>query len=243
MNATVDAPVSTEPEKASFFEDLIDIIIAPAKVFARRLDRAVFLTIVIFTALSLVIAFANRGTIQAAAEGEGARAAERALAQNPETPPEALQISRSITAFFVTYSAAVLPIYFLVLGLIVWLVAKIFGVSVGFGTALMVTTWSFVPRILSYLTITLQGFLMDTSTLTSVMQFTLSPARFFDPATTNVGVLGLLARLDLFLLWQTVLIGIGLSVASRLPRSKGITVAIAVWVLCSLPVAFGLLQG
>ena len=38
-------------------------------------------------------------------------------------------------------------------------------------------------------------------------------------------------RFDIFILWTTVLLGIGLSVVARLPRFNGMLAAMAVWVL------------
>ncbi len=244
MPETVDAPVTPQPEKASFFEDLIDIFGAPAKVFARRLDRGVFLTIVIFTVLALVLAYANRGPMQGAIDGEIDRQIAKIIEKNPAMTAEQMSPMRSWMSFSFTYGIAIgLPIYFLLVGLCVWLAGKIFGATSSYGDALMVATWSFVPRLVGIVLIAVQGLMMDATTIRGIFKFSISPARFFDPDTTSMAVLGLLSRFDLFMLWQTALIGIGLAVVGKIPRGKAMGAAVAVWVIGAVPVLFQLMQG
>ncbi len=244
MPETVDAPVTSQPEKASFFEDLIDIFGAPAKVFARRLDRGVFLTIVIFTVLGLVLAYANRGPMQGAIDGEIDRQIAKIVEQNPAMTAEQMAPMRSWMTFSFTYGIAIfLPVYFLIVGLCAWLAGKIFGAASSYGDALMVATWSFVPRFVALILVALQGLLMDVTTVRGIFEFSFSPARFFDPDTTSMAVLGILSRFDLFMLWQTALIGIGLAVVGKIPRGKAMGAAAAVWLIGAVPILFQFLQG
>jgi hypothetical protein len=61
------------------------------------------------------------------------------------------------------------------------------------------------------------------------------PARFMDPDTTNPGLLALAGRLDLFIIWSTVLIAIGLRVKGKISMAQAAIAAIVVWLLGSLP--------
>ena len=47
-------------------------------------------------------------------------------------------------------------------------------------------------------------------------------------------VLTLLARIDLFTIWCTILLGIGLAVIGKIPRSKAMTAAFIVWILATV---------
>jgi hypothetical protein len=55
-----------------------------------------------------------------------------------------------------------------------------------------------------------------------------------DPDTTNGKVFGLMGSLDLFAIWMTVLIGIGIAVVGKVPRNKGYLAAVIVFVLGTL---------
>lgn len=244
MPGTIDAPVTHEPEGASFFEDLIDIIVSPAKVFARRVDSSVILVIALFTALALALAFANRGAMDAAVSAEIDRQIGRMMEQNPQMTPEALGPARSWMGFMFTYGIAIgLPIYFLIVALGVWLAGKVFGAQLGYGGALMITTWSFVPRFIGMILFAVQGLVMDTNNLRGILQASFGVGRFLDPDATSAGLLGLLGRVEVFTIWSTILIGIGIAVVGKVPRGKGYAAAAVVWCLGALPAVWQLISG
>jgi hypothetical protein len=64
-----------------------------------------------------------------------------------------------------------------------------------------------------------------------------------DPATTSAGALQLAARVDVFTLWVTVLLAIGLVHAGNVPKSKGVLAGVLVFVIGSLPALFQFLKG
>lgn len=244
MPETVDAPVVQEPEQASFFEDLVDIVVSPAKVFARRVDSGVFLVIVLFTLIAVALAFANRGAMDAAVSGEIDRQIARMIEQNPQMTAEQLAPARTWMSFSFTYGIAIgLPIYFLIVAIGVWLVAKLFGAQLGYGGALMITTWSFVPRFLGMILFALQGLVMDTSGLRGILQASFGVARFLDPDTTSAGMLALLGRIEVFTIWSTILIGIGIAVVGKLSRGQGMAAAAVIWCVGALPALFQFVAG
>jgi hypothetical protein len=133
------------------------------------------------------------------------------------------------------FAVAGMPIALLVLGLATWGVGKLFGGTLSYGTGLMIACYAWVPRVIAGILVDIQGLVMDTSKLTSQYQLSLSPARFLDPATASPSLLALLGRLDLFTLWTTVLLAIGLVVAGKVAKEKQILVGATMWVLGSLP--------
>ena len=242
MNATVDAPISQQPEKASFFEDLIDIITSPAKVFARRADSSTILVIALFTALALILAFANRGAMDGAVTAEIDRAVAKAMEGNAQLTPEAMGPMRTWMSFMFTYGIAIgLPIYFVILALFVWIAAKIFDAQLGYGGALMITVWSFVPRLLGMILFMIQGLVMDTSGLKGLAQASFGAGRFLDPTTADPALVQLLARVEVFTLWSTILIGIGISVVGKVPRGRGYAAAALVFCAAGVPALIQLL--
>jgi hypothetical protein len=121
-------------------------------------------------------------------------------------------------------------------------VGKFFDSKLAIGAAVMVATYSYVPRFIGFIVASLMAVLLPEDQITSFFSISLSPARFLDPATNSIGVLSVLARLDLFLIWQTVIAGIGISVLGGVSRGRGMTVAILVWLLGFIPLIPALLK-
>jgi hypothetical protein len=48
-------------------------------------------------------------------------------------------------------------------------------------------------------------------------------------------MLAVLGRVDVFTIWITILLGIGLSVTGKIPRSKAMIAAALVWAIGALP--------
>ena len=76
---------------------------------------------------------------------------------------------------------------------------------------------------------------MDTTNVTSPFALGFSPARFMNPDTTNGKLFGLMGSLDVFALWYAVLIGIGIAVMGKVPRSRGFAAAAIVFVVTTIP--------
>jgi hypothetical protein len=60
------------------------------------------------------------------------------------------------------------------------------------------------------------------------------PAHFVDPETASPFVVALLTRLDLAIVWETVLLAIGVAVLGKIPRNKAIAFAVAIWIVGGL---------
>jgi hypothetical protein len=118
---------------------------------------------------------------------------------------------------------------------LLWLAGKVIGASVAFAAAMMITTYSYVPRIVETVLNAIQGLLLSPESITSRYSVQIGPARFLDAASTNPVLLALLGGLDVFTIWTTVLLAIGLAVVARVPRSKAAIAAGAVWLISLLP--------
>lgn len=236
----VDAPVRV-PEKASLFEDFIDIFTSPSKVYARRADGNFWLILLVLTVLFAVLAFAGRAAYQTLMEMEFQRGA---AAQNAEMTEEQLAQARRLGSMFGMFAMYVaVPIMVLLFSIVVWLVGKIFGAALSYGQAAVIVAYAQIPRLLGSIVFLVQGMLIDPATTNGFTSYSIGPARFVDPAE-NAGLAAFLARFDLLnVIWPTILLGIGIAVIGKVPREKGYMAAAVLWVLGSLGAVWALMQG
>jgi hypothetical protein len=59
----------------------------------------------------------------------------------------------------------------------------------------------------------------------------------------SIGMLTLLGRVDLFTLWVSALLGIGIVVVGKLPRGRIVPAALIMWTLGAVPAFWQLLMG
>jgi len=96
------------------------------------------------------------------------------------------------------------------------------------------------PRLVESVVAATQALLMDESKLTSRFSVSLGLGRFLDPESTNAALLAFVGRVDLFTLWITLLIAIGLKTMGRLSTGSAAVGATVVWLLGAIP---AVLQG
>lgn len=223
------------PAKASLIEDFVDILFSPREVFGRREKAGYALVMIIVTLVVGGLFLANRGTMQDLLDAEMTRGMAEAMKQNPGMTQEQAEMGRKWGGYMMTVGVFVgMPIMMLLTGLGAWLTAKMLGASVSYSAATMVATYSFIPRIVESLAVSVQGLLLDTSALTGRFQLSLGVARFLDPEMSP-GLLNLLGRIDLFTLWVTVLLAIGIGVVAKLPKDKVVLAGVIMWVFGALP--------
>ena len=126
------------------------------------------------------------------------------------------------------------PLAILLTGLGAWLTGKLLEARLGYTAATMIATYSFMPRIIEAFGVTAQGFLLDTNALTGRFQLSLGVGRFLNPEMSP-GLLGLVGRVDIFTLWVTALLAIGIAVVGKLPREKAILAGVVMWMFGALP--------
>lgn len=239
-----DAAPTVAPEQASFAEDLVDIWFAPATVFARRAASGFFAIMVVITVAFGALYMANRGAMQGIMDAEYRKQEAAMREANPAMTQEQLSQGRAIGEKFEVVAAVVIgPILLFCIGFAVWLVGKAFGAEgLGYGTSVMIAGWASMPRVLEGVGTALQGMVLNTAAMTGRHQVSLGVARFLDPSM-NAGVLSFLGRIDLFTIWVSALLGIGITVVGKLPREKTWTVAAAVWAVGAIPALLQLVWG
>jgi hypothetical protein len=234
-------PASTKP--ASLWEDFIDIFVSPSEVFERRRASGFFMPLLVFTVLTVVITVLGRSAMAPIFDSEFARGMAAAARKNPQITQAQLEGPRAfmekLAPVMVGLGALIMP---MVVGVILWLAGKMVDAKENIGAACMIATYAFFPRVLDSLLRVVQAFMLDPAKLNGQYRVALSPARFLDPDVASPVVVALLGRIDLFTIWVTVLLAIGLAVVARIPRSRAAMAAVIVWVVGSLPVVLGALR-
>lgn len=231
-----------KPEKATLLDDFMDIFYAPSSVFARRATGGFWVPLLIISVLVGVIFIANRDLMEPIMEAEMSRAMAKA-GGGQQLTPEQLEAGRKIGGVFQTVGAFFFtPIGVFLLGLVVWLVGKFFDAKQTLSAAIVVATFAYVPRVVEGIVSRVQGLFVDPSTLNSRYSLTLGLGRFFDADTASPMLLALIGRIDVFTIWVTVLVAIGLAVTGKIPRGRAAIAAAVVWLVGALPGVAGALR-
>jgi len=230
-----DAPTPAEPKAASKWEDFIDIFYAPASVFARRATAGFGVPMLVVTVLVGLIFLANMGVMSPIMDAEFTRGAAAAMKKNPQVTAEQMAQFRGMGEKFAAIFVFIgTPVAIFFVGLMLWLVGKLFDARESLAAALMVASYAYVPKVLAGVTAGVMGLLMDPASLNGQFRVSLGIGHFFDPDATSPVLLAVLGRVDVFTIWVTILLAIGLSVTGRIPRSKAAIAGVLMWILGGL---------
>jgi hypothetical protein len=228
-------------EKAAVWEDFLDIFYAPSSVFARRENGSFWIPMLVVAVVLGALFFVNSRVMDPIFQAEMQRGMAKAMAKNPQLTPEMVNQMSSVSSSIAKVSAFVaIPIVVFLTGVLLYFVGKLFGAKQTFHAALVVAAYSYVPKIIEGVLAGVQGFLVDPAQLDGRYRVSLGLGRFLDPDTSSAALIGLLGRVDVFTIWVTVLLAIGLSVTGRIPRARAALAAVVIWVVGALP---GVLQG
>ena len=227
-------------EHVSLWEDFLDIFYEPRQVFARRSAGHWGLVLLLLTVVMGILFYASQGVLSSIFDAEFARAMRRNPAITPDQMAKARQMAGvfGIVGFVVSF-----PIGVMLAGLVLWGVGKLFDSVATASVAIMIAAYAQFPRVLQSVLGLVQGLLMDTSKFRGMYSISFSPARFMDPDTTSPILLAFAGRVDIFVIWSTVLLAIGLQVLGRVPRTQAYIAAAVVWLLGILPALAGALGG
>jgi hypothetical protein len=244
--STIDDAAAMKPEaaaSAAVWEDFVDIFYAPSYVFARRQNGNVWIPILVVTLLIGIVYFMISGAMQPIMDAEFNRQAAAAMRKNPRINAEAMERFRHIAgrigqvATFVT-----MPIIIAMIGTTLWLVGKLFDARQTFKAALIVAAYSCVPKGIEAVLNGVQALMLDPSQLNGPFRVSLGVGRFIDPDTASPMLLALVGRMNVFTIWVTILLAIGLSVTGKIPRQRAAIAAAIVWILGALPMIFQALR-
>lgn len=231
-------------EKPPIWEDSLEIFFAPVRVFRRRDGSDVGIPLFVLIVLSIAVYFATRELLQPLMEADIRRSTAAALARQPDLTEEQVEAGlvfyRKFAAFLSVAAAAIVP---LLLGFFVWLAGKVVGSAAGLGDMILVTVFALFPRIIQYGLLAIQVLVLPPEQITGQASVSLGPARFLDPDATSPLMMGLLTRVDLFTLWVTVLLALGLRVKGRVSTWQAVVGGILFWWVGAVPVLLSTLRG
>ena len=230
-----DATASPSPSSAGLWEDFIDILYQPSAVFDRRREGKFGMALLAIVILTTVLFFALRNGLAPVMDAEMAKQAAAMAAKNPQITPEQIAASQGMMEKFAVVGYVVfVPVGIVIIAALLWLAGKVVDAKVAFAAAMMIATYSWFPRVIEMILNAVQGLLLSPESITSRYSVQLGPARFFDSASTSPVLLTFLGGIDLFTIWTTALMAIGLSVVARVPRSRGVIAAVAIWFVMML---------
>lgn len=234
-------PTSPTPEPpAAVWEDFIDIFFSPAAVFERRRGWSAWPVLLVTTAALVVLFMGWQNVLGPVMDVEMQRGMAEAMAENPELGPDQIEQMRSVGRIFGPIGLALaFPLGVVIMALVGWGLVKVFGAAAGFSTVFGVMVYSQIVRILQYVVGILQGFVLDMTAMDSVHDISFSLARFLDQPEASALAVNLAARVDVFTLWATALIAVGLAVTTKLSKGSAWAVAILVWLLAAVPTIIG----
>jgi len=240
VSESASAPV--EPQ-ASLWEDFIDIFTSPSQVFRRRQNSGFGMPLLVLTVLFAILVIGTKGLVQPVLDADIARQGAAMMKSHPGLTAEQLQKNREIGEklgpIFIIIFLAISP---MITGLVLWLVGKIFDSKQTASQALMVATYSFIPRVLSFVAAGLIAYFASADRLNGMSRLTVGLGAFLDPDKASPVLLALLTRVDVFLLWETALLAIGLYVTGKVTKSSAYLAAAIIWVLGALPGLMGALR-
>jgi hypothetical protein len=236
---TSPAPAPT-PVSASRWEDFVDILYAPASVFARRATSGFGIPMLVVTLLVGGIFLATSGALQPMLDAEFTRAMAAKVRSDPSLTPDKVEMARAMGQKFQKIGVFIfIPVAMFLVGLTLWLCGKFVDAKQTLAAALMVACYAYVPKVLESVLGGVQALLLDPASLNGRYRISLGVGRFLDPDTTSPMLLALVGRIDLFTIWVTVLLAIGLSVTGKIPLRRAAIAAAMVWLLGAIP---GVLQ-
>ena len=228
MSETVPAP----EKPPGILEDFLDVFVAPAALFRRRVDGKFGLALLALMVLTAVLFFATRGLMAPIMDAE----ITRSLAANPNLTPEQIQAARGVAGTFATIAVVIgMPIAVLVLGLVTWIVGRLVSAKLSYAQGATIAAFSLFPKLAESVVGAVQAAMMDEASLTSRFKVSLGLGRFLDSQTTNPALLAFLGRVDVFTLWVTILIAIGLKQMGRITTGQAAIGAAIIWAVGSLP--------
>jgi hypothetical protein len=240
-DATSVAVPTVPAERASVWEDFIDIFYAPAQVFARRAAHgSVWIPLLVVTVAMSALIYVNSGLLEPMLSAEFDRGMALAMKSNPQITPELLSTMRNVTLRIAQFGGLFTPVGILLTGAGVWLIGKLFDAKQTFRAGLLVAAYAFMPRVLEAALNGVQGLFLDPATLDGRFRVSLGLGRFLDPNAVSPILLALIGRIDVFTIWVTVLLAIGLSVTGGISRSRAFLAAPLIWALGAIPLV---LQG
>ena len=215
------------PKQGGLFEDLIEVLYAPSKVFDRTRAAKAGKYVITTALIAVVVGIATKNLLMPWLDAQAELSIKMAAAKGTPIPDNAAASMRAFTAWGIIIGA---PMAFLIGPYInaffMQLGGKLMGASLSFSQAATIAVLGGVPRLIGWLLMPVQAIVSDGSKARSIADLSLGPARFVNPDQLSPTLLTLLGNLDLFRIWQIALTAIGVAVVARVSKGTAVLVVI-----------------
>jgi hypothetical protein len=221
-----DTAVERETPPASRWEDYIDVFFSPAELFARRAGDRVGPPLITLLVLGLLVYVAMLPA--------NAMIMRAALADNPE---QAAALERMGPVVQVFGGITVLISYLVMIavaGFLLWAVGRLAEIRTEMSRTLLIATYASFVYLVSQVAASVAIMLHGEVGLDVLRHSSFGPLRFMS-GEMNPVLMALVRRLDIFIIWQAVLWGVGLMVIYRASRAQAAITAAAAWILFAIP--------
>ncbi|MEP7064391.1 MAG: Yip1 family protein [Gemmatimonadota bacterium] len=237
-------PAITAPaSQPSLWEDFVDIFTSPSDVFRRRENSGFGMQLLIATVIFAIIILGTKSLVQPVFDAEMARQSAQVLKAHPEISPDQIKsqmaMGEKLAPIFIIVA---IPISIMLTGLVLWFVGKVFEATETAQAAMMVATYAFFPRILGTVAGAVIAALSSPERLNGAAKITVGLGALLDPDKSSPVLLALLTRVDVFVIWQTILLAIGLQVTGKVSKTNSYIAAALVWLIGALPTVLGALR-
>jgi hypothetical protein len=222
--------VAPQAEKASRWEDFIDIVFSPAQVFARRGNEGWLKPFLILAVINVALYY-----LLLPVTGPTIEAAMRENAPPNVTPAQLQQGAQMMKIGM----GVIAPIMYLIMvlgtGVALKFVAALFDGKPTWRQSFAITTHAHFITVIQGLVAAASIFVIDMlGKPASGKNASFGLLRFMDIGNDPV-MRALLGRTDLFAIWIAALFGVGLIVVAKMEKSKAFITAAIVWALIALP--------
>lgn len=228
----MNRPTMVAPSFGNVFEDILEVLWAPSTVFERSKYRTFGKYMLVLVVVALVITVISTMLTGPWIDGMFDLSMKQAAASGQVVPPERLPMARKVFTGVLYFA----PLVVVVVagfggGLALLMSSKLVGVGLSYGQAVLIALFASVPRILGQLAVGIQGAVLNGEQARSLYDLSIGPARFQDPAKATPGFMQALAGVDLFNLWQLLILTVGVAVIGRVSKSTGFVAGLVAWAI------------
>lgn len=226
------AAAPTPEPKTSFFQRVGGVLFAPVDTFDDVARRPDILWPMLFF---VIISYITTAVILPRFDFESmiAQQSEVVKKQNPNASDDDIERIAKITRASTTVMAWVGPLlqlaFFAVVAGVLLLAFRMFGGAGTFKQAFSVTLYSWIPRLIQGIVMTIVALArgsIDPMSMATVVKS--NPAFLVDMKEQPV-LFSLLSSLDLFAIWSLVLLIIGFAAVAKVPRVRAAVVVVSLW--------------
>jgi hypothetical protein len=237
------AATAAPAKSASLWEDFIDVLYAPVRVFERRRGRGFGGPLVLLALLFGIVTAATMSLTRPLLD----RQMDLQIQQMRKNGMSDEQIAGargtmerigSITA--VAGPTIGILVVVPIAALVLWGIGRAFGGAFDYSAAGVISTYSLVPSIVTAVLGAVLLLFIDAQSLPLLQAMTVGPVLFLDRDASPV-LVAVLTRFGIAEIWGFIITVAGLQVLAKLPRNTALGAAAANWALGTIvAVLFGL---